>query len=90
MSINHRSLSIYFIDEVMLQSKILQNYIHSLRNITFLPLKYSELDTCMYKSVPSSVLHFLDCMMNKSEFCEQFLRQGKHDDERLPLMQVNQ
>ena len=72
MSIHHRSLSIYFIDEVTLQSKILQNYIHSFSEYIFLPLKYFELDTFMSKSVPSSVLHFLDCMMNRSEVCEKF------------------
>ena len=76
MSIHHRSSSIYFIDKDMLQSKILQNYINFLQNIIFLPLKCFELDTCMSKSVSSSVLHFLDCMMNRSEVCEEFQTKG--------------
>jgi hypothetical protein len=75
MSIHHRSSSIYFIDKVMLQSKIFQNYIHFLQNI-ILPLKCFELDMCVSRSVPSSVLHFLDCMMNRSEVCEKFHTKG--------------
>ncbi len=43
----------------------------------YLPLQCFELDMRWCNSVPSSVLHFLECLGNRSEVCEIFFMPNK-------------